>query len=67
MTGHAHRVEGVSNAVLYQSGNEQFLEITADKVDIVHQEHAPIILDRGIYRVWIQREYTPEEIRRVKD
>ena len=67
LTGHSHRAEGANNAVLYQFGDEQFLEVTVDSVNIVHQEHDPITLDHGIYRVWIQREYTPEEIRRVID
>ena len=32
-----------------------------------HQEHAPITLPEGIYIVTTQREYTPTEIRNVKD
>ena len=33
--------------------------VTADSARIIHQEHAPILLPRGTYRVWQQREYTP--------
>jgi hypothetical protein len=67
LTGHAHRVEGTDCAVLFDAGDESFLEVTADSATVIHQEHAPITLDRGVYRVWIQREYTPEAIRRVVD
>jgi hypothetical protein len=34
---------------------------------VIHEEHQPITLEPGIYRVWQQREYTPEAIRRVVD
>lgn len=26
---------------------------------LVHDEHGPIALDPGVYRVWKQREYVP--------
>ena len=34
---------------------------------LTHQEHAPIALAPGAYRVTRQREYTPEAIRTVAD
>ena len=54
-------------AVLYDFKGERFLEVTAERATLVHQEHAAIELPKGTYRVWIQREYSPEEIRRVVD
>jgi hypothetical protein len=33
----------------------------------VHEEHRPIELPIGVYRVWQQREYTPTAIRTVLD
>jgi hypothetical protein len=36
-------------------------------VTIIHEEHSPIPLARGFYRVWRQREYSPQEIRVVRD
>jgi hypothetical protein len=36
-------------------------------VTVVHEEHRPITLTSGYYRVWRQREYSPEEIRVVRD
>jgi hypothetical protein len=67
LTGHSHRLEDPSGAQVYEFGGERFLRITAESARIVHQEHAPIVLPRGTYRVWIQREYSPEAIRRVVD
>ena len=44
-----------------------FVRVLADAVRVVHEEHQPITLPRGTYRVWGQREYSPEAIRRVLD
>lgn len=67
LTGHSHRLEDPTGAQLFDFGGERFLRVTADSVRIIHQEHDPIVIPRGLYRVWIQREYSPEAIRRVID
>ncbi len=67
LTGHAHRVEPRGAATLYRASESMFLRVSADSASLVHEEHAPITLERGNYRVWIQREYSPQEIRRVVD
>ncbi|MAT72640.1 MAG: hypothetical protein CMJ58_24435 [Planctomycetaceae bacterium] len=67
LTGHAHRVEPRGAATLYRSGDSLYLRVTADRATLMHEEHAPINLDKGVYRAWIQREYSPQEIRRVVD
>lgn len=67
VTGHAHRVQESAGALLYRLGPDLLLEVTADAVTVVHEEHAPIRLERGAYRVWRQREYSPEEIRVIRD
>ena len=36
-------------------------------VAFVHQEHCPVILPVGDYRITIQKEYSPESIRSVLD
>ena len=45
---------------------EQFLTVK-EATTVEHQEHAPITLPPGNYRVRRQREYTPEVIRNVRD
>ena len=67
LTGHAHRIDERGAAELYDSGDSLFLRVTADCATLVHEEHGPITLRPGTYRVWVQREYSPQEIRRVLD
>lgn len=67
ITGHSHRVAEREAAELWQLGGQLFLNVVAEQATLVHEEHKPITLPRGIYRVWMQREYTPTEIRRVYD
>ena len=67
ITGHSHRIRERDAAELWEAGGALYLKITADSATVVHQEHRPITLPRGTYRVWIQREYSPSAIRRVVD
>ena len=69
LTGHSHRVDNLDSATVFsgQTPNELFLEVKAKLARIVHEEHAPIQLAPGSYRVWRQREYSPEAIRVVVD
>jgi hypothetical protein len=66
-TGHSHRVDRPGTARLYTHRSTLYLEVLADAATVVHQEHGPITLPRGAYRVWQQREYTPQAIRTVRD
>lgn len=80
VTGHAHAVyeeadrsakpedrpAGKMPARLWDAGAERFLQVL-EKTALRHEEHAPVPLDPGIYRVTTQREYSPGEIRRVAD
>lgn len=69
VTGHSHRLEDLATGQLYAGGpgGELFLDITASSARIIHEEHGPIDLKKGAYRVWRQREYTPQAIRLVYD
>ena len=67
LTGHSHQIQENQCSSLWQSASELFLRVEAARVTVVHQEHAPIEIPRGIYRVWRQREYTPERIVVVRD
>jgi hypothetical protein len=66
-TGHSHRIEQAGIAELLEYEGSRFLRILGDSAVVMHQEHAPIVLPQGTYRVWRQREYTPRGIRRVVD
>ena len=67
MTGHSHRIAEPGSAVLLEAGSQVFLRVLADTATLIHQEHGPISLSKGEYRVWQQREYSPREIRVVRD
>jgi hypothetical protein len=66
-TGHSHRVEDLDTAEVFQGHNVLYVRVRAESARIVHQEHGPIALPRGSYRVWKQREFAPEAIRWVAD
>lgn len=74
VTGHCHAIypeQGVLPAKLWDVGAERFLQVI-QRTTLLHEEHAGIPLEPGIYRVskfgiGTQREYSPEEIRSVAD
>src|SRR3954452_10784656 len=67
VTGHCHRIKENTEADLYSTGDGFFLHVRGASVSLVHEEHTAITLTQGYYRVWRQREYSPEEIRIVRD
>lgn len=68
VTGHAHAVLE-RGAELYSVADEadMWLRVGAGGAAVVHEEHGTITLPPGAYRVRRQREYSPQEIRRVAD
>jgi hypothetical protein len=67
LTGHCHRIVESGAAVLFDTPDGMFLNVTAKEATLVHDEHDAIKLPTGYYRVWRQREYTPTEIRTIRD
>lgn len=67
VTGHSHRIAERDAAQLYELNGVLYLDVVAALATLIHEEHGPITLPQGQYRVWIQREYAPGEIRRVYD
>jgi len=67
VTGHSHRLETPAAAEVWEYGCQLYVKVVAPSVRIVHEEHLPITLPTGTYRVWQQREYTPIAIRTVVD
>ena len=65
VTGHAHAIVE-PEALLFDDAGEFYLRADGAVV-LRHEEHAPINLDKGVYKVTRQREYTPEAIRNVAD
>jgi hypothetical protein len=64
VTGHSHRL--VNGRILQDAQGYFFLEVLK-ATQVIHQEHNPIALEPGFYKVTRQREYSPEAIRMVLD
>ncbi len=56
-TGHAHAIEE-RDARTFTHDGERYL-LTRSVAQLVHEEHAPIEVPPGTWRVVIQREYVP--------
>ncbi|RYX86478.1 hypothetical protein EON83_02060 [bacterium] len=67
VTGHSHRLESMEGVSLWNAGEVLFMQVAEKATRVIHEEHAPIDLPVGTYRVWRQREYTPTRIVRVSD
>jgi hypothetical protein len=67
ITGHSHRIKDPQTAEIWARGTLLFLRIVAPSATLVHEEHEAITLQKGIYKVWQQREYMPQAIRRIVD
>lgn len=64
-TGHAHRVDP-AQAQIYDEKGAVYLQVLAP-TEVVHEEHGPISLMPGTYKVSYQREYDGTDWRWVKD
>ena len=60
-TGHRHRIENPRAAMLLDDRGQLYLVVISPKARIIHDEHGPIELGPGVYRVWRQREYDPAQ------
>ncbi len=68
VTGHAHRVEvDAGEVTLVEDGEGNMFVCVKGDATVKHEEHGPIALKEGTYKVTIQREYSPEKIRNVAD
>jgi hypothetical protein len=67
LTGHSHRVADPDTAEVWAAAGTLYLYVREKSATVVHEEHKPITLPHGVYRVWTQREYTPQAVRRVVD
>ena len=70
VTGHRHEIAESDSAELLSLRNQLYLRVVARQATLIHQEHNPIRIPQGSYRVWQQREYEPKaprQQRRVVD
>jgi hypothetical protein len=67
VTGHAHTLDAECVSVWNYYGEEMAFITVLRETTLTHEEHAPIVLPPGDYRVVRQREYTPMAPRYVSD
>ena len=69
VTGHSHQIRSPNVCHLRAEGVSAYtvLRVTDEGALLEHEEHAPIALPPGTYRVSIQREYSEQEVRNVSD
>lgn len=67
VTGHAHAIyENTDQVHIWAHGMVRYLEVMAP-VMLRHEEHTHVEIQPGIYRLPVQVEYTPEELRVTRD
>ena len=64
-TGHSHRISA-QHATAYRWQGDRLIQVNSPTC-LVHEEHNPIKLEPGVYKLVQQREYTPQRIRPVID
>jgi len=67
-TGHMHKVTN-GLAELFETGSTKYLKVLSEEATITHEEHKPITIPKGLYKIGIVREYDHflEESRNVAD
>ncbi len=60
-SGHAHRLVGGD---VLQKGDALFLRV-AKSAKIIHEEHKPITLEKGLYGAIRQREYLSKDMTKI--
>lgn len=65
-TGHEHRLKGSAQVLEFE--NQKYIQVD-ELAQIVHEEHKPITLEPGLYKVEIEKEedWFEQEIRKVMD
>lgn len=66
VTGHVHELVGGEVEVFQDKAEALFVRIMAAP-ELHHAEHSTQVIQPGTYRVVRQREYSPQELRRVAD
>jgi len=83
VTGHSHRIVSPHASLYLEQATTAQPDLIAlglggglipdrllhlkEPATVVHEEHGAISLDAGTYRIRIQREYSPAELRNVAD
>lgn len=64
VTGHSHKVD-VGD--LFETKNGELFLKVENLSKLSHEEHKTIVLNPGVYQVFVKRQYTPEGWEAVRD
>ena len=67
-TGHHHTItEG--DAELYEDNGVLYLRVNSEEAILTHQEHGPVVIEKGDYKIGIVREHDhlTDETKNVSD
>lgn len=71
LTGHAHKLvaEKPATAVIFEERGDLYVKVGGGSVSLVHEEHKPLVLEVGEYKIArvLEYDYDTEEARRVAD
>jgi hypothetical protein len=67
VTGHAHAFNSKFVHLFAGDGNRRYLRVESPIAELRHEEHAPISVPQGDYRVMEQREHSEHDEQRVAD
>lgn len=77
VTGHRHRFALEDRVTMFRDDAKArdvspelyigHIRVGADGATLLHEEHAPVSLKQGVYRIRRQREFTVEAVRVVAD
>ena len=59
-TDHFHRVQN-GDVTFRMDGETLYMSVNSESATVVHEEHKPVELSKGNYRIDEQREYHPEK------
>ena len=68
-TGHCHVINDINNVQLLKDKDGNLFLDVKKTTDLIHQEHNPILIEPGKYRIDIVREYDhfEEKVRGIED
>lgn len=62
-TGHAHAIRDVEGVRMYEKEGTLYLKVEAEQAEIRHEEHLPVTVAKGLWKVGRVREHDPFEDR----
>jgi hypothetical protein len=75
LTGHSHRVRGLVNffrddGLARDIPNDLYvghLSVKRTKAEVLHEEHLPLTLQPGVWRIRRQRQMDPQDVAAIAD